>query len=146
MYRMFALSGMIGGGFINDVAFENTLQNYTFDLAANDAGSTRSISPVQSVAAHGLYEESLVALQTYPERVLTLELTEFLQKTPKVAGLRGGAPNVIPPSYGFLSRFPMPIAETFPKRGAGAAVGGPEHLFVDRVGLFYSQPGDQVLA
>ena len=59
-------------------------------------------------------------------------------------GARGSAPDVIPPSYGLLSRFPMPIAETF--QGAGAAVGEPEHLFVGRVGLFRNQPGDQVLA
>lgn len=59
-------------------------------------------------------------------------------------GERGGQLDVIPPSHRLLEKFPMPIVETF--QGAGAAVGGPEHLFVGRVGLFRNQPGDRVLA
>jgi acetolactate synthase-1/2/3 large subunit len=46
--------------------------------------------------------------------------------------------------HSFLAKFPMPTAETF--QGAGALSGGPEELFIGRVGLFRNQPGDRLLA
>lgn len=39
MYRVFALSGMVGAGFSNEVAFQTALAEFKFDLIANDAGS-----------------------------------------------------------------------------------------------------------
>ena len=59
------------------------------DVATFISPDPARISTIQSVAAHGLYEESHVALQIYPEGVLTLEPTEYLQQTAAVAGLRG---------------------------------------------------------
>ena len=46
--------------------------------------------------------------------------------------------------HSFLAKCPMPTAETF--QGAGALSGGPEELFIGRVGLFRNQPGDRLLA
>jgi acetolactate synthase-1/2/3 large subunit len=46
--------------------------------------------------------------------------------------------------HAFLAKCPMPTAETF--QGAGALSGGPEELFIGRVGLFRNQPGDRILA
>ena len=59
-------------------------------------------------------------------------------------GARGSEPAVVAAIHSLLSVFPMPVAETF--QGAGALSGGPEDLFVGRLGLFRNQPGDRVLA
>ncbi len=59
-------------------------------------------------------------------------------------GARGSEPATTQAVHALLERFPMPVVETF--QGAGALSGGPEELFVGRVGLFRNQAGDRLLA
>jgi acetolactate synthase-1/2/3 large subunit len=59
-------------------------------------------------------------------------------------GARGSDPASVAAIHSLLGSFPMPVAETF--QAAGALSGGPEELFLGRLGLFRNQPADRVLA
>jgi hypothetical protein len=61
-----------------------------------DDGTARFVAPNEdracrpySIAAHSLYEESHPALQFYPEGVLCMEQTEFIDFGDRVTGIRG---------------------------------------------------------